>query len=92
MFAFADGFDFSEGFKQHLAESEKKARDLLESYYKKCQERSVSSPYSNLAGILITGSQLSEPFYPLDWTGLSILLPLNFGHLFTLRCLPIRGV
>ncbi|CAH3167550.1 unnamed protein product [Porites evermanni] len=35
------GFDFSEGFKQHLAESEKKARDLLESYYKKCQERSV---------------------------------------------------
>ena len=60
MFAFADGFDFSEGFKQHLAESEKKARDLLESYYKKCQERSVSSPYSNLAGILITGSQLSE--------------------------------
>ena len=55
MFAFADGFDFSEGFKQHLAESEKKVRDLLESYYKKCQERSVSSPHSNLAGILITG-------------------------------------
>lgn len=92
MFAFADGFDFSEGFKQHLAESEKKARDLLESYYKKCQERSVSSPYSDLAGILITGSQLSEPFYPLDWTGLLILLPLNFGHLFTLRFLPITGV
>ena len=40
--AFPDGFDFSEGWKKHVEESDKKARDLLESYYKKCQEKSVS--------------------------------------------------
>ena len=61
----------------------------MESYYKKCQERNVSSPYSNLAGILITGSQLNDSLHPLDWTGLLILFPLNFGYLLTLRCLPI---
>ncbi|XP_068715384.1 universal stress protein Slr1101-like [Montipora capricornis] len=35
------GFDFSEGWKEHLEQSEKKARDLLESYYKKCQEKNL---------------------------------------------------
>ena len=40
--AFPDGFDFSEGWKKAVEESDKKARDLLESYYKKCQERNVS--------------------------------------------------
>lgn len=40
--AFPDGFDFKEGWKKHVEESDKKVRDLLESYYKKCQQRNVS--------------------------------------------------
>ena len=39
---FTDGFDFSDGWKKHLEESDKKARVILESYYKKCQENNVS--------------------------------------------------
>jgi len=41
-FLFLDGFDFSDGWKKHLEESDKKARVILESYYKKCQENNVS--------------------------------------------------
>ena len=41
-FHFSDGFDFSDGWKKHLEESDKKARVILESYYKKCQENNVS--------------------------------------------------
>lgn len=41
-FFFLDGFDFSDGWKNHLEESDKKARVILESYYKKCQESNVS--------------------------------------------------
>lgn len=41
VFAFPDGFDFSEGWKKHVEESEKKTRDLLDSYYKKCQAKNV---------------------------------------------------
>ena len=42
MLCFLDGFDFSEGWKKHVEESDKKARVLLESYYKRCQEKNVS--------------------------------------------------
>jgi len=41
-FLFLDGFDFSDGWKHHLEESDKKARVILESYYKKCLENNVS--------------------------------------------------
>ena len=40
--AFPDGFDSSEGWKKAAEESDKKARDLLESYWEKCVERNVS--------------------------------------------------
>ena len=45
-FFFLDGFDFSEGWKKHLEESDKKSRAILESYYKKCQKSSVSTAIS----------------------------------------------
>lgn len=35
------GFDFSEGWKERVEESEKKARALLESYHTKCQEKNL---------------------------------------------------
>ena len=41
-FLFVDGFDFSDGWKKHVEESDQKARVILESYYKKCQESNVS--------------------------------------------------
>ena len=40
--AFPDGFDSSEGWKKAAEESDKKARDLLESYWEKCVERNLS--------------------------------------------------
>lgn len=45
---FLDGFDFSDGWKKHVEESDKKARVILESYYKKCQENNVSDSCGNL--------------------------------------------
>ncbi|PFX26770.1 uncharacterized protein LOC111328504 [Stylophora pistillata] len=35
------GFEFADGWKKHLEESDKKSRTLLESYYKKCQESNL---------------------------------------------------
>jgi len=37
----SDGFDSAKRWKSHIVECDMKARVLLESYYKKCQERNL---------------------------------------------------